>query len=269
MKPEIQLLQFTDSHLYGDPTQTLRGIATHPALVATLARARADILRARALLMTGDIVQDDPAGYAHFRDLFAALDKPVYCIPGNHDDVAALSAALSAPPFQVCGHADFDDWRVVMLDSSVPGMAQGRIAPSTMQGLETALAGARDAGRYAMVCLHHHPVAMDSRWLDSVALTNADEFFTVLDRYDCVRAVLWCHVHQAFDGQRKGVRLLGTPSTCAQFRPHSATFAIDVQPPAYRRLSLHPDGSVDSEVVWVEQSASQSRTATSQNSLRA
>jgi 3',5'-cyclic-AMP phosphodiesterase len=269
MKPEIQLLQFTDSHLYGDATQTLRGIATHPALVATLAHARADILRARALLMTGDIVQDDPAGYAHFRDLFTALGRPVYCIPGNHDDVEALTAALNAPPFQVCGHVDFDAWRIVMLDSSVPGMAQGRIAATGLQELETALAGARATRRHALVCLHHHPVAIDSRWLDTVALTNADEFFEVIDRHDCVRGLLWGHVHQAFDGQRKGVRLMGTPSTCAQFRPHSANFAIDEQPPAYRRLSLHPDGSVESEVVWVQEVASQARTATSQNSLRA
>jgi Icc protein len=108
---------------------------------------------------------------------------------------------------------------------------------------------------------------MDSRWLDTVALTNAQEFFEVIDRHDCVRALLWGHVHQAFDGERNGVRMMGTPSTCAQFRPHSATFAIDaMMPPAYRRIALQADGGVETEVVWVE---AQSRTATSQNSLRA
>lgn len=267
--PDIQLLQFTDSHLYGDATQTLRGIATLPALTQTLTHARADIRAARALLMTGDIVQDDPAGYAHFRRLFAALGKPVYCIPGNHDDVGALNAALSEPPFQVCGHVDLDAWRIVLLNSTVPGMAQGRIAAEELQALETALADATTQGRYAMVCLHHHPVAMDSRWLDSVALTNAQEFFATIDRYDCVRALLWGHVHQAYDGERNGLRMMGTPSTCAQFRAHSATFAIDALPPAYRRIALQPDGSVETEVMWVSEAASQARTAISQNSLRA
>jgi Icc protein len=267
--PDIQLLQFTDSHLYGDATQTLRGIATLPALTRALAHARADILAARALLVTGDIVQDDPAGYTHFRRLFGALGKPVYCLPGNHDDLAALQAALPHPPFQVCGHVDFDAWRVVLLDSTVPGMAQGHMAASVLQQLDAALAEASAEHRYAMVCLHHHPVAMDSRWLDSVALTNAADFFAVIDRYECVRALLWGHVHQAYDGERNGVRLMGTPSTCAQFRAHSATFAIDALPPAYRRIALQPDGSVDSEVMWVSEAASQARTAISQNSLRA
>ncbi|MEO7774963.1 MAG: 3',5'-cyclic-AMP phosphodiesterase [Steroidobacteraceae bacterium] len=267
MKPDLQLLQFTDPHLYGDASQTLRGIATLPALTRTLAHARADIHGARAILVTGDIVQDDPAGYPHFRGAFGGLGKPVYCIPGNHDDVEAMSAALAEAPFQICGHADFERWRVVMLDSSVPGMAQGRLSLLTLQRLEAALASAD--GRYVLVCLHHHPVTMDSRWLDTVALTNADEFFAVIDRYECVRALLWGHVHQAFEGERKGVRLMGTPSTCAQFRPHAANFAIDSQPPAYRRLNLHADGSVESEVVWVSEAGAQSRTATSQNSLRA
>lgn len=269
MKPDIQLLQFTDSHLYGDARQALRGIPTLPSLLATLAHARADLTGARAVLVTGDLVQDDPAGYVHFRDAFAGLGKPVYCIPGNHDDAAALAGALAAPPFQVNGHADLDSWRLVLLDSSVPGMAQGRLSASSLQRLEQALAAADAMRRYALVCLHHHPVPMDSRWLDTVGLTNAAEFLEVLDRHECVRAVLWGHVHQAFEGERNGVRLLGTPSTCAQFRPHSAHFAVDTQPPAYRRLTLHADGSLESEVVWVGAAGSHSRTATSQNSLRA
>ena len=32
---------------------------------------------------------------------------------------------------------------------------------------------------------------MSSRWLDRVGLENAEEFWTVIDRYSCVRAVVW------------------------------------------------------------------------------
>ena len=91
-----------------------------------------------------------------------------------------------------------------------------------------------------------------SRWLDRVGLENADEFFNVLDRHDNVRAVVWGHVHQAYDGMRKDVRLLATPSTCAQFVPHADEFAVDRRPPAYRTLELQSDGSLLTEVVWVE-----------------
>jgi Icc protein len=106
-----------------------------------------------------------------------------------------------------------------------------------------------------MVCLHHHPVPMSSRWLDNVGLANADEFLHTIEAHRNVRAVVWGHVHQSFDVLRKGVRLLATPSTCAQFVPHAPDFAVDRRPPGYRTLELRPDGTLLTEVVWVEQQA--------------
>jgi 3',5'-cyclic-AMP phosphodiesterase len=106
-----------------------------------------------------------------------------------------------------------------------------------------------------MVCLHHHPVAMASRWLDALGIDNADEFFQVLDAHAQVRAISWGHVHQCFDARRHGVRLLATPSTCAQFLPLADDFAVDARSPAYRRLTLRADGTIETDVVWVEQAA--------------
>jgi Icc protein len=141
----------------------------------------------------------------------------------------------------------------VLLDSSKPGSACGFLSAQTLEALEEALASADN--RHCMVCLHHHPVAMDSRWLDRVGLENAAEFLQIIDRHRNVRAVVWGHVHQSYDGLRKGVRMLATPSTCAQFLPHAADFAVDRRPPAYRTLQLHADGSLLTEVVWVEKRA--------------
>ena len=106
-----------------------------------------------------------------------------------------------------------------------------------------------------MVCLHHHPVPMSSRWLDRVGLNNAAEFLHTIDAHRNVRAVVWGHVHQNYDALRKGVRMLATPSTCAQFAPNSDDFAVDRRPPAYRTFELRPDGSLLTEVVWLEQHA--------------
>jgi 3',5'-cyclic-AMP phosphodiesterase len=245
----IRLLQFTDPHLYGDERETLRGIATLPALRRAIAHARAHHWTMDAFLVTGDIVQDDPAGYANFRAEFGGLGKPVYCIPGNHDELDAMREALAAPPFHLDGHADFDAWRVVLLDSCIPGAAGGRLSDAGLAALDDALGDA--GGRHALVCLHHHPVRMSSRWLDQVGLANADAFFRVLDRHTNVRAVLWGHVHQAFDGKRGRVRLMATPSTCAQFLPGSDDFAVDRKPPAYRPLELRDDGTIGTEVIWV------------------
>jgi Icc protein len=70
-----------------------------------------------------------------------------------------------------------------------------------------------------------------------------------------VRGLVWGHVHQRYDALRNGVRLLATPSTCAQFLPRAEQFAVDRMPPAYRTLELKADGSITTEVVWVESGA--------------
>ncbi len=247
----VRLTHFTDPHLYGDESGSLRGVATLPALKAALAHAQAHDWPPHALLVTGDLVQDDPAGYPHFRRLLGALGVPVLCIAGNHDEPQALRRELRGAPFVVGGHVDLGRWRIVLLDSCNPGSASGRLSAETLAQLDDALASADK--RHCMVCLHHHPVPAQSRWLDRVGLENAAEFLQTIDRHRNVRAIVWGHVHQTYDGLRKGVRLLATPSTCAQFLPNADDFALDRKPPGYRTLELRPDGSLLTEVVWIEQ----------------
>jgi Icc protein len=246
----VRLLQITDPHLYARADGKLRGVTTYPALLAALEHARARHWPVDAVLATGDLVQDDPGGYPRFREVFAALGVPILCIPGNHDDPDAMISDLSAEPFQIGGVGRWRGWAAVMLDSCVPGKAHGKLSAASISMMDSALA--RHAKDHAIVCLHHHPVPMGSRWLDNVGLENAEEFFEVLDRHKNVRAVLWGHVHQLHEGDRKGVRLLSAPSTCAQFLPHADNFAIDQRPPGYRWLELHDDGRISTEVVWVD-----------------
>ncbi len=245
----VRIVQFTDTHLFGTAGETLRGIATQVTLEATLRQAQRHVERADALIVSGDLVQDDPSGYEPFRHVFGALGKPVLTLPGNHDDPAAMRTALDRSPFQYCGHRDLGGWRIVMVDSVIVGAAGGRVGPAALQSQRASLSGA--GARHVLVCLHHHPVPMRSRWLDTVGLENPQEFFAVLDEHPQVRAVLWGHVHQGYDAERRGVRLLGTPSTCAQFLPLADDFAIDSKPPAYRILELTANGAVNTEVLWL------------------
>jgi 3',5'-cyclic-AMP phosphodiesterase len=249
----LRLIQFTDLHLYGSESESLRGVPTLASLTRTLARAKQRDWPVDAVLVTGDIVQDDPAGYAHFRHLFSTAGVPVLCIPGNHDEPAALRRELNREPFVVGGRMDFGPWRIVMLDTWMAASASGRLSAQSLAQLDEALRTA--AGRHALVCLHHHPVSMSSHWLDEVGLENAAEFWRLLDQHRNVRAVLWGHVHQTFDALRGNVRLLATPSTCAQFLPGTSEFALDSLPPAYRTLQLRADGTLSTEVVWIEECA--------------
>jgi len=252
MSRDIRLLQISDPHLFASPSGALRGVESLASLQRVLAHAGGRKPPPDAVLCTGDIVNDEPAGYAHFARELEKLAKPVYCIPGNHDDPASMRSALGQPPFQVGGHADLGAWRIVLLDSCVPGKAGGHLRDAELAALDAALSASE---RFALVCVHHHPVSMASRWLDAVGIDNAEALFEVLDAHPQVRAVSWGHVHQLFDARRRGVRLLATPATCAQFLPLSERFAVDGRPPAYRRLTLRADGTIETEVVWVEAAA--------------
>lgn len=249
MNDGIRLLQVSDPHLFASVDGELKGIRTYDSLQRVLAHARAHHWNAEALLLTGDLVHDEPGGYRHIRDVFGSLGKPVFCLPGNHDLTGELRQALEQPPFQVGGHVDRGAWRIVMLDSVVAGQAHGLLSRAELQRLEAALQDA--ANRHVLVCVHHHPVQLASRWLDEVRLHNGEELFAVTDRFANVRAIAWGHVHQVFDARRKGVRLLAVPSTCAQFKPYSESFALDETAPGYRRLTLQADGSIDTEVIRV------------------
>jgi 3',5'-cyclic-AMP phosphodiesterase len=248
----MKILHITDPHLYGSASGNLRGVETDSSLRHVLDDALADQRDYSAVLVTGDLVQDDPSGYLRFKSILGAVRKPVLCIPGNHDEPEAMRRSLSAEPFQYCGTHRLGAWQLIMLDSYDPGHVGGRLAAAELARLDAALSA---SSAHALVCMHHHPVAMGSRWLDSIGLANAGDLWSVIDAHPHVRGIVWGHVHQSYDGERQGVRLFGTPSTCAQFLPHSDRYAVDSRPPAYRCFDLFDDGRIHAEVHWVDRLA--------------
>jgi Icc protein len=67
-----------------------------------------------------------------------------------------------------------------------------------------------------------------------------------------VKGILWGHVHQSYDGQLGEIRLMGTPSTCVQFKPLVDDFELDTRPPGFRLLTLNADGQIETQVEWLE-----------------
>jgi Icc protein len=138
-----------------------------------------------------------------------------------------------------------------MLDSVVPGQPGGHLRQAQLELLERSLSAHPD--RHAMVCLHHHPVSVHSRWMDTIGVDNAADFWAVIDAHPQVRAVVWGHIHQDFHERRGDVELIATPSTCIQFKPGQEEFALDEAPPGYRWFRLHDDGRVETGVERLEQ----------------
>ena len=250
MSGAVRLLQLTDCHLKAAPEDQVKGWVTEASLAAVVEAALADGGGPPdAVLATGDITQDgSPQAYARFRARLEDRGIPVLCLPGNHDDPKAMAEACSDAPFSFCPDAAFGDWQVILLSTWDGDRGGGRLGPEELTRLERALADSHQP--HALVVLHHHPVPVGSRWLDGVGLDDAGDFLAVIDSAPRVRGVVWGHIHQVHESTRQGVRFIGTPSTCFQFRPHTAVPEVDDLGPAWRVLELEADGAIRTRIGW-------------------
>lgn len=244
----VKIIQITDTHILSDPDEAFDGIDTAQTLSAVLAHIRANE-QPDLMLLTGDLVHEpDQASYRRLHNLLDPVPAPVYAIPGNHDDPALMQSALDQP-VRHDRDIDVSNWRILLLSSWLEGKHAGILPATELHWFEARLNEQPDTP--TLVALHHPPVSIGSPWLDAMGLQNPDDFFAILDRQPQVAGVIWGHIHQVFESERNGVKLLSCPSTCVQFRPGSKEYAKDELGPGYRRLILHENGTIDSEVIRV------------------
>lgn len=246
----LRIVQITDIHLERETGGRLAGMDTDASFAHVLGLLDRLPLAPQLILATGDLANNGyPEAYRRVRDAFDARPVPWAWLPGNHDERESMERVLGdgAPMERVLLAGA---WQVILLDSSVPGEVGGELGEEELARLDTLLAARPD--RHALVCLHHQPVPVGCAWLDEQAIADADRFFEVLGRHPQVRAVLWGHVHQDYNAERAGLRLLASPSTCIQFAPQSAGFRLDDRKPGLRVLDLQPDGSLRTEVLRIE-----------------
>ena len=243
----LRLIQITDTHLFASSTGCLLGLNTERSLESVIARIQTRNMPCDLILATGDLVHDGtPQAYQRIFAHLKGFGVPVYCLAGNHDEAANLRNSTNSGLIRYTEHACHGNWHFIFLNSAVPGSDGGHLAPESLQSLDRQLRSMPDT--QTLVCLHHQPVPMGSGWLDSMAVDNAADFFAIIDRHPQVRGILWGHVHQQFDAMRGSIKLMASPSTCIQFLPKSATFAVDEVAPGYRWLSLCEDGSIETGV---------------------
>lgn len=236
----LRLLQLTDLHLFGDSDGQLLGITTRHSFEAVLDLALSSRPRPDALILSGDLVHDEaPAGYRYLREVLERTELPYYCVPGNHDDPTLMAAYLGSAALGPIALRRLDSWNLVFLDSRVPGENGGHLAETQLTQLAELLT---DDTAPTLVVLHHHPIAIQSAWMDTLGVDNGTELLALCDRYPQIKGILFGHIHQAFSCEYAQCTILGTPATCFQFMPGSRDFAIDDRPPGYRELALYPDG---------------------------
>jgi len=250
MTSVYELLQLSDTHIFASRDEVREGVNTYECFVRTLNHALANSAP-DVVLLTGDLAEDySRDAYETIRDLVVGIGHPVYCLPGNHDHLGRMVERLSEPPFHFLETIRLGPWVLPLLSTWDGDRGGGRLGEEELARLQTELQ-ATDAD-HALVCMHHCPIDVGSAWLDAVGLDDGADLLGLVRRYPRVRGVLCGHIHQELDTTVGGVRLIGTPSTCYQFKPGSERFTLDDKPPGYRIVRLFPDGHIETRVGRVD-----------------
>ncbi len=237
---DLVLIQITDLHIFTNKKEVFAGVNSHRSLQAVLTLIKEDFSDFDAMLVTGDLVQDpEHEAYKNMLELLCTIDQPIYFLPGNHDEPELMKEILTD---RYCQNLSLKNWEIIFLNSWKPGTHSGYLKDEELISLDERLSKSKDLN--VLICLHHHPVSIESQWMDSMILENRDDLFNVLDKHDHIKGLIWGHIHQAFSQIRNNVLLLGTPSTCAQFLPHAKQFGTDSLQPGYRWLVLKSDGRI-------------------------
>ena len=228
-----------------------RSVASRPMsrCVRCLAHARQRHPAPRALLLTGDLVQDDRGGYARVREQFAGAGVPVHCLPGNHDSPADLRAELAGPALRARTReplrrlADRDARQHGRRrESRPPGCGRDRAARSSAHA---------ERGR---VCAGLPAPSPGAARQPLARCVDARQCGGIVRGPGAPSARARPAVGPRPPGagrHARRLRLMGTPSTCMQFEPDAEEFNVDSRPPAYRWLELGDDGSLETGIEWV------------------
>ena len=209
----LRLVHVSDSHLTGDGTLHQGVVDTTAALDRVLAEA-GRVEGVRLLVGSGDLSDDgSSASYRLLRGRLDAWAAPrgaaVALVPGNHDLRAGFAEVFGGDPDAPLDRVvEVDGWRVIGLDTSVPGAGYGDLRPRQLDLLRDLLA--TPAARGTVLVLHHPPLPAPTTLHEALALRAPEALAAVIDGTD-VRVVLAGHYHHHIVGDLAGVPVIVAP----------------------------------------------------------
>lgn len=257
---DLNVLQLTDLHVFFDSCECNSEIYADckDSFEHCLSQALADPIECDLILVTGDLVNElNPRIYDGIFATLTATGIPFACIAGNHDVTDEVGKGLPFEQRSLIAHEpdhrllnqhviESEFWQILLIDSSVPGKIHGYLTAYNANWLSQQLS---QNHKPSIICLHHHVMPMQSKWIDEHILLNFKEFWHIIDAFPHVQCILSGHTHQENMAQHNNVTAYTTPSTCYQFKTKSDDFTYDFEEnPGYRWLTLKTDGTIQS---WV------------------
>ncbi len=256
----VLIAQITDLHVVDPATRLQDEIDTNGCLARCVTRLMLLDPRPDLVIVTGDLTDaGTPAQYAHVRELLAPLPMPVYVLPGNHDDRAAMRSAFSGTgalpadgPFL---QYTVENWplRLILLDTVVPGETGGRLCADRLAWLDDRLAEQPD--RPTLIALHHPPFDTGIPFMDRIGLDGRDGLAAVVGRHDNVELLVCGHVHRPVQTRFAGTLASICPGTAHQilltFDPDQPDAWVP-EPPAFHLHAWRPEGGIVTHLVPVD-----------------
>ncbi len=248
----LQFIHMTDTHLLNQPDETFYNLNTKQCFESVLSHSKTHYPDIDFLVVTGDISQTGTKeSYALFKSITQQYESPIYCIPGNHDTPKLLQHEFPDSPTESIKIIQLGKFSLILLSSLVENKHHGIISQNCLQQLGTYLK--HNANQFKILAIHPPPVPINSAWLDVIGLKNKTEFLQIINKFKEYSLLLFGHAHQAFDTKEDKLRVLGTPSTCYQFKANSAVMQrVKSSRPAYRYIKLTSSNIIDTKVHYIK-----------------
>lgn len=243
----MRFVQISDTHIFANKQDALLGVNTWESLQAIVALLLKYQDEFDFIIHTGDLSQDQtPASYNHIAECLNVFKKPIYFVPGNHDDPAVMEKVFPQGEWRLDKTIIRGNWQCVLLNSHQSHKVKGLINDEQLRFLENAIM--KNPDKETVVFFHHHPLEIGCLWLDPLGVENSSLFWQSVKKFPQIKAIFFGHIHQEFAKEVNGIVCYGLPSTCIQFKPRCEHFELDKIPQGFRLTSLLPDGRIVTEV---------------------
>lgn len=235
----LTIAQITDLHITSDK-DPLNKARNEARLKTALKAIHALAPRPAAILATGDLVdRGEPEEYAELAKLLETSEIPIHLGVGNHDLRGPLQSFFKAPQVQTDPNGfiqyvlDFDDLRVVMVDTLEEGQNNGAFCAKRAKWLKSTLR--KNRRKPTVVALHHPPIASGIRWMDP----RPDDSWIIrlaktLRNQHHVRGVICGHLHRGFHAPFAGTTVSVSPATSIQLTLNLTS--VDMRVPDGREI---------------------------------
>lgn len=217
----MKFIILSDLHL-GPVGAAVNGLDTGARLSEAIAVINRDHADAEFVLVAGDLAdRGEATAYHHLRDRLSLLTVPVHLTLGNHDDRATFLSVFGPqhddPDGRVSRVLDAGGYRIILLDTSEPGLVGGRLCDGRKAWLAARLDEARE--RPVIVVQHHHanPLSLP---VDEIILEDGADYLDILLRHPDIRGVIAGHVHLPTASLWRGIPMTTLAGSHYSVSPH-------------------------------------------------